>query len=114
MYRSKILSKCAKWTRWIAYAYGIVTIVWPAQAFATTGIGVLPWDQALNTIQLDLQGTVAHAVTTMAVIGAGLTWAFSEHCTGARRMSAVAVGGAGALGATQLILALFPFAPAIL
>jgi type IV secretory pathway VirB2 component (pilin) len=110
---SKIFRMLAKWTRWIAYAYGIVTIVWPAQALATTGIGVLPWDQPLNTIQMDLQGTVAHAATTIAVIAAGLTWTFSEHGTGARKMSAVALGGAGALGATQLITALFPFAPAL-
>lgn len=114
MLHSKILRRCANWIRWIVYAYGIVTIVWPAQALATTGIGVLPWDQPLNTIQTDLQGTVAHAATTIAVIAAGLTWTFSEHGTGARRMSAVALGGAAALGATQLMLALFPFAPAIL
>jgi type IV secretory pathway VirB2 component (pilin) len=113
MPHSKMLKRCAKWIRWIGYAYGIITIVWPAQVFATTGIGVLPWDQPLNTIQNDLQGTVAHAATTIAVIAAGLTWTFSEHGTGARKMSAVALGGAGALGATQLITALFPFAPAL-
>ena len=113
MPHSKILKRCAKWIRWIAYAYGLVTIAWPAQVLATTGIGVLPWDQPLNTIQTDLQGTVAHAATTIAVIAAGLTWTFSEHGTGARKMSAVALGGAGALGATQLITALFPFAPAL-
>jgi type IV secretory pathway VirB2 component (pilin) len=113
MSHSKIFQTCAKWIRWIGYAYGLVTIVWPAQALATTGIGVLPWDQPLNTIQTDLQGTVAHAATTIAVIAAGLTWTFSEHGTGARKMSAVALGGAGALGATQLITALFPFAPTL-
>lgn len=111
---SKIFRRFPKWIRWIVYAYGVATIAWPAQALATTGIGVLPWDQPLNTIQTDLQGTVAHAATTIAVIAAGLTWTFSEHGTGARKMSAVALGGAGALGATQLMMALFPFAPAIL
>ena len=113
MPHSKIFNSRAKWIRWIGYAYGIVTIAWPAQALATTGIGVLPWDAPLATIQGDLQGTVAHAATTIAVIGCGLTWTFSEHGTGARKMSAVALGGAAALGATQLMTALFPFAPAI-
>ena len=101
------------WTSRLSYAIAVVTILWPAQALATTGIGVLPWDAPLATIQGDLQGTVAHAATTIAVIGCGLTWTFSEHGTGARKMSAVALGGAAALGATQLMTALFPFAPAL-
>ena len=40
--------------------------------------------------------------------GTGLTWAFSEHGTGVRKMSSLAFGGAAALGATQLMTALFP------
>jgi type IV secretory pathway VirB2 component (pilin) len=103
----------SSWTDKLGYAIAVVTILWPAHALATTGVGVLPWDAPLATIQGDLQGTVAHAATTIAVIGCGLTWTFSEHGTGARKMSAVALGGAAALGATQLMTALFPFAPAI-
>ncbi len=103
----------SSWTSKLGYAVTVATILWPAQALATTGIGVLPWDAPLATIQGDLQGTVAHAATTIAVIASGLTWTFSEHGTGARKMSAVALGGAAALGATQLMTALFPFAPAL-
>ena len=72
-----------------------------------------PMDQPLTTLQTDLQGPVAHSITTAAIIGAGLTWAFSEHGTGARKMSALAFGGAAALGATQLMTAVFPFAGAL-
>ena len=101
------------WVSMLGYAIAVATILWPARAFATVGVGVLPWDAPLATIQGDLQGTVAHAATTIAVIACGLTWTFSEHGTGARKMSAVALGGAAALGATQLMTALFPFAPAL-
>jgi type IV secretory pathway VirB2 component (pilin) len=49
----------------LGYAFGILTIALPARAFAAVaGGGVLPWDQPLNTLQTDLQGPVAHAVTT--------------------------------------------------
>src|SRR5437868_13664131 len=95
-------------------ALSIATILWPAKAFAAVGITALPWDQPLQTIQADMQGTVAHAATTIAVIGAGMMWTFTEHGTGARKVSAVALGGAAARGATQLVTALFPFAPALL
>jgi type IV secretory pathway VirB2 component (pilin) len=98
----------------ITYAFSIVTIILPARAFAAAAAGgALPWDQPLTTLQTDLQGPVAHSITTAAIIGAGLTWAFSEHGTGARKMSALAFGGAAALGATQLMTAVFPFAGAL-
>lgn len=81
-----------QWLSKLGYAIAVVTILWPARAMATTGVSTLPWDAPLATIQSDLQGTVAHAATTIAVIGCGLTWTFSEHGTGARKMSAVAPG----------------------
>lgn len=102
-----------KWTARLGYAFGIVTIVWPAQAFAAVAGGVLPWDAPLNTLQTDLQGPVAHAITTAAIIGTGLTWAVSEHGTGVRKMSAVAFGGAAALGAATLMTTLFPMGGAL-
>ena len=70
-------------------------------------------DAPLTTRQTDLQGPVAHTITTAAIIGAGLTWAFSEHGTGARKVSALAFGGAAALGAAAVMTALFPFAGAL-
>jgi type IV secretory pathway VirB2 component (pilin) len=110
----KIRSRWIKLAAGISYAFGIVTIVLPARAFAAAAAGgALPWDQPLTTLQTDLQGPVAHSITTAAVIGAGLTWAFSEHGTGARKVSALAFGGAAALGATQLMTAVFPFAGAL-
>jgi type IV secretory pathway VirB2 component (pilin) len=105
-----------RWKRWAArlsYAFGIITIVWPAQAFAATVGGVLPWDMPLMTLQTDLQGPVAHAVTTAAIIGTGILWSVTEHGTGVRKMSALAFGGSCALGATQLMTTLFPMGGAL-
>ena len=86
-----------------------VFVLMPIKIYAAIAAGgALPWDQPLNTLQTDLQGPVAHAVTTAAIIGTGLTWSFSEHGTGVRKMSSLAFGGAAALGATQLMTALFP------
>ncbi len=108
-----IKGKVLKWTARLSYALGIVTIVWPAQAFAATAGGVLPWDMPLMTLQTDLQGPVAHAVTTAAIIGTGILWSVTEHGTGVRKMSALAFGGSCALGATQLMTTLFPMAGAL-
>ena len=74
---------------------------------AAVGGGTLPWDATLTTLQTDLQGTVAHSITTAAVIGTGIMWGVSEHGTGIRKMSAVAFGGAAALGATTVMTTLF-------
>ena len=58
----------AKWRKWassVVYAYGMITFVWPVRAFAAIAAGgALPWDQPLTTLQTDLQGPVAHAITT--------------------------------------------------
>ncbi len=104
----------ARWAVRLSYAVGMITIALPARAFAAAaGAGALPWDAPLTTLQTDLQGPVAHTITTAAIIGAGLTWAFSEHGTGARKVSALAFGGAAALGAAAVMTALFPFAGAL-
>jgi type IV secretory pathway VirB2 component (pilin) len=105
--------KLSKWTTRLSCAFGIVTIVWPAQALAATAGGMLPWDVPLMTLQTDLQGPVAHAVTTAAIIGTGILWSVTEHGTGVRKMSALAFGGSCALGATQLMTTLFPMGGAL-
>ena len=110
----KLKYRLNKLGAWMVYLCGVLTIALPARAFAAVaGGGVLPWDQPLNTLQTDLQGPVAHAVTTAAIIGTGIMWSVSEHGTGVRKMSAVAFGGAAALGATTLMTTLFPLGGAL-
>ncbi len=111
---NRIKGSVAKWAALASYAFGIVTIVCPVKAFAAiVGGGALPWDLPLTTLQTDLQGPVAHAVTTAAIIGAGIMWSVTEHGTGVRKMSALAFGGSCALGATQLMTTLFPMGGAL-
>ena len=97
----------------VVCAYGVVTIAWPLRVLAATTAGVLPWDTPLTTLQNDLQGPVAHAVITSAIIGTGIMWSVSEHGTGVRKMSAVVFGGAAGLGATTLMTTLFPLGGAL-
>jgi type IV secretory pathway VirB2 component (pilin) len=113
--RSVKLSKgwLGKWAARLGYGVGILTIAWPARVLAATAGGTLPWDTTLTTLQTDLQGPVAHAITTAAIIGTGITWAVSEHGTGVRKLSAVAFGGSAALGASTLMTTLFPLGGAL-
>ncbi len=105
------LTRC---TAGLGYAFGVLTIAWPARAFAAVAAGgALPWDAPLTTLQNDLQGPVAHAITTAAIIGTGIMWSVSEHGTGVRKMSSLAFGGSCALGATQLMTTLFPLGGAL-
>ncbi len=113
MKNPKLKGWLKKWAARLSYGFGMLTIVLPAQALAATAGGTLPWDTPLNTLQTDLQGPVAHAITTAAIIGTGLTWAVSEHGTGVRKMSSVAFGGAAALGAATLMTTLFPLGGAL-
>ncbi len=114
---NRLERKNGTWTKWVSsivYAYGVITFVWPVRAFAAIAAGgALPWDTPLTTLQTDLQGPVAHAITTAAVIGTGIMWSVSEHGTGVRKMSSLAFGGAWALGATQLMTTLFPMGGAL-
>jgi type IV secretory pathway VirB2 component (pilin) len=97
----------------IKWGIATATILWPAHAWAAGVGGALPWDAPLTTLMTDMQGPVAHAVTTAAVVGTGIMWGVSEHGTGVRKLSSVAFGGATALGATQLMTVLFPIAGAL-
>ena len=96
----------------VTYAFGVLTVAWPARAFAAVAGGALPWDAPLTTLQNDLQGPVAHAITTAAIIGTGIMWSVSEHGTGVRKIVA-RIGGSCALGATQLMTTLFPLGGAL-
>lgn len=90
------------------------SILLPTRVMAATTGGALPWDTTLQTLSDDIQGPVAHAVTAMAVVMGGILWAVSEHGQGVRKVSAIAMGGAMALGALQVMAALFPTSAALI
>ena len=104
------------WMRWaprLGYGVSLLTIALPARAFAAVaGDMGSPCDLPFIT-QADLQGRVAHAIMATAIIGSGITWAVSEDGTSVRRLSAMAFGGATAVGAMALMPMLFPAAGAL-
>ena len=107
-----------KWTRVCSFRTPMCFHAEPGtphrfQLAAVAAGGALPWDAPLTTLQNDLQGPVAHAITTAAIIGTGIMWSVSEHGTGVRKMSSLAFGGSCALGATQLMTTLFPLGGAL-
>ena len=103
-----------KWAPRLGYGVSLLTIALPARAFAAVASGgELTWDMPLNTFQTDLQGRVARALTAVAIIGSGITWAVTEDGSSMRRLSAIAFGGATAVGAMALMPLLFPAAGAL-
>ena len=103
-----------KWMSRLGYGVSLLTIALPARVFAAVASGgELTWDMPLNTFQTDLQGRVAHAVTAAAIIGTGITWVMSKDGSGVRKISAMAFGGAAAVGSMTLMTVLFPAAGAL-
>ena len=107
-------SRWMKWAPRLGYGVSLLTIALPARAFAAVaGDTGSPCDLPFTTYQADLQGRVAHAIMATAIIGSGITWAVSEDGSSVRRLSAIAFGGATAVGAMALMPVLFPAAGAL-
>ncbi len=60
-----------------AYLFPLLAIVTLKPVLASTG-GGLPWDTPLQTLQNDLTGPVATAVSVMALFAAGAALVFGE------------------------------------
>ena len=71
---------------------------WAAGAGAT-----MPWDQPLTRLVNNLTGTTARLLVTVAVVGAGLLWAFTRNEEGLKKLGQIAFGGAIALGAATMM-----------
>ncbi len=78
----------------------------PEAVEASTGGPSMPWDTGLTNLVDNLTGTVARLLVIAAIVVAGLTWAFTEHGTGGRKISQIVFGAAVALGAAQFLTAL--------
>jgi type IV secretory pathway VirB2 component (pilin) len=72
----------------------------PAVAMAGGG---MPWDKPITDIETDLQGPIAGAFVTVAIIATGLMWAFGEHGSSMRKVAGIAAGGSMALGAATAV-----------
>jgi type IV secretion system protein VirB2 len=71
---------------------------WAAGAGAT-----MPWDGPLQALVNNLTGPTARALVLMAVVGAGLLWAFTRNEEGLKKLGQITFGGAIALGAAALM-----------
>jgi type IV secretory pathway VirB2 component (pilin) len=99
--------------RKVMIAAASMAVLFPVRAYAATAGGGMPWDATLTVILDDLQGPVAHVIVMATVVAAGFMWGVSEHGAGVRRFSALAFGGALALGAVQAYTYMFPTATAL-
>ena len=71
---------------------------WAAGAGAT-----MPWDAPLTRLVNNLTGTTARLLVTVAVVGAGLLWAFTRNEEGLKKLGQIAFVGAIALGAATMM-----------
>lgn len=69
----------------------------------------MPWEGPLRQIITSLQGPTAQLLITIAIIIAGLTFAFGEAGGMFRRIAAIVAGGAMAISATTFASSFFGF-----
>jgi type IV secretion system protein TrbC len=81
---------------------GSASPAWAAGAGAAT----MPWDGPLQALVNNLTGTTARALVLIAVVGAGLLWAFTRNEEGLKKLGQITFGGAIALGAATLMASL--------
>jgi len=91
---------------WIASLATLFVLAGAEPVFATPAGTAMPWDTPLTNLLNNLQGTVARIAITMAIVMTGLVFAFGEAGSGLRRVAAIALGGALALGALTFMTAL--------
>ncbi len=75
-------------------------------AHAAGGGAPMPWDGPLTALLDNLAGPTARILVTLAVVAAGLMWAFTRNEEGLKRLGQIAFGGAIALGAATLMASL--------
>jgi type IV secretion system protein TrbC len=82
------------------------TLLLAAPAFAQGG-GNSPWENAVNVLQTAFTSTIARGLSLVAIVVAGLTFAFGEG--GSKRVLAGVLFGVGmAIAAVNFLAWLFP------
>jgi type IV secretion system protein TrbC len=83
-----------------------VTLLLAAPAFAQ-GAGNSPWENAVNVLETAFTSTIARGLSLVAIVVAGLTFAFGEG--GSKRVLAGVLFGVGmAIAAVNFLAWLFP------
>ena len=64
------------------------------QAYAAgTGGGIPAMEQPMNTVANSMTGPIAHNFVLASIVLAGIAYMFTDHGTGARQVTKVAMGG---------------------
>jgi type IV secretory pathway VirB2 component (pilin) len=88
-----------------AAGLAIALLVLAAPAFAQTGTS--PWENAVSVLQTAFTSTIARGLSLVAIVVAGLTFAFGEG--GSKRVLAGVLFGVGmAIAAVNFLAWLFP------
>ena len=101
----RFLCKCARssWLRSPLVTLGF-TLLLAAPAFAQ---GTSPWENAVNVLMTAFTSTIARGLSLVAIVVAGLTFAFGEG--GSKRVLAGVLFGVGmAIAAVNFLAWLFP------
>jgi type IV secretion system protein TrbC len=84
---------------------GSATLILAAPVFAQTGTS--PWENAVSVLQQAFTSTIARGLSLVAIVVAGLTFAFGEG--GSKRVLAGVLFGVGmAIAAVNFLSWLFP------
>ena len=83
-----------------------LVLVYSGASWASAGGPAMPWDTGLQNLVDNLTGTVARLMIIAAIVVAGITWAFTEHGTGGRKISQIVFGGGVALAAVTFLAGL--------
>jgi type IV secretion system protein TrbC len=82
----------------------LMTLLFAAPAFAQ---GTSPWENAVNVLMTAFTSTIARGLSLVAIVVAGLTFAFGEG--GSKRVLAGVLFGVGmAIAAVNFLAWLFP------
>lgn len=83
-----------------------LAVVAAAPAHASGGGPAMPWDSPLQSLADNLTGPLARVVVLIAAGVAGLTWALSDHGSGAKKVGQLVMGGAIMVFAAQFLTGL--------
>lgn len=76
---------------------------WETAFASDTGGTQMPWNGPLQAVVDNLSGPTGHALVLLAIMVAGVIWAFTRHEEGGKKIGQIAVGGSLILGAASLM-----------
>jgi type IV secretion system protein TrbC len=87
-------------------AASLATLLFAAPVLAQQGNS--PWENAVNVLETAFTGTIARGLSLVAIVVAGLTFAFGEGGGSKRILAGVLFGVGMAIAAVNFLAWLFP------